>query len=56
MKFVLSTSQTPVNVIKKGNMDKTAISGGFGTATDVGYGVSYIVVGEDRGRVFCCFV
>ena len=52
MKFVLSTSQTPVQIIKKNwCLERSTIGGGFGTVTDTGYGVSYIVVGEDTGKV-----
>lgn len=51
MKFVLSTSQTPVQIIKKNwRLERSTIGGGFGTVTDTGYGVSYIVVGEDTGK------
>ena len=31
-------------------VERTAQVGGFGTVSDDGYGVSYIVVGEDRGE------
>lgn len=52
--FLLSTSQTPLNQcgeeIKHSNLDihKFATAGGgFGPVADNGYGVSYIIVGED---------
>ncbi|XP_051796926.1 carnitine O-palmitoyltransferase 1, liver isoform [Acanthochromis polyacanthus] len=47
----LSTSQTPVQQIElfdlKNNPDYISLGGGFGPVADDGYGVSYIIVGED---------
>lgn len=52
--FLLSTSQTPLNQcgdeVKHVNLDRQKFAtagGGFGPVDDNGYGVSYIVVGED---------
>jgi hypothetical protein len=51
LKFVLSTSQTPTQVVKENwKLERTALAGGFGTVTDDGYGVSYIIVGEEEGN------
>ncbi|XP_003384970.2 PREDICTED: carnitine O-palmitoyltransferase 1, liver isoform-like isoform X2 [Amphimedon queenslandica] len=49
LKFTLSTSQTPTQCIKEKDYDdeKRTIVGGFGTVTDNGYGVSYIISGEE---------
>ena len=30
-------------------LEQSPIGGGFGAVTDEGYGVSYVVVGEDKG-------
>uniref|UniRef100_A0A7N6BZU4 carnitine O-palmitoyltransferase n=1 Tax=Anabas testudineus TaxID=64144 RepID=A0A7N6BZU4_ANATE len=47
----LSTSQTPVQQMElfdlKNNPDFISLGGGFGPVADDGYGVSYIIVGED---------
>ncbi|XP_014867063.1 PREDICTED: carnitine O-palmitoyltransferase 1, liver isoform-like [Poecilia mexicana] len=47
----LSTSQTPVQQLElfdlKNNPDYISLGGGFGPVADDGYGVSYIIVGED---------
>ncbi|KAK7940205.1 hypothetical protein WMY93_003531 [Mugilogobius chulae] len=47
----LSTSQTPIQQIElfdlKNNPDYISLGGGFGPVADDGYGVSYIIVGED---------
>ncbi|OQR66331.1 carnitine O-palmitoyltransferase 1 [Tropilaelaps mercedesae] len=48
----LSTSQTPINQTGFLNLDKhpewIAAGGGFGPVADDGYGVSYLVAGEDN--------
>ena len=52
MKFHLSTSQTPTQFIfgyKGYDSSKRIHAGGFGTVTDEGYGVSYIISGEETG-------
>ncbi|KAM7372639.1 hypothetical protein PAMP_009792 [Pampus punctatissimus] len=47
----LSTSQTPVQQMElfdlKNNPEYISLGGGFGPVADDGYGVSYIIVGED---------
>uniref|UniRef100_A0A8C6V1Y2 carnitine O-palmitoyltransferase n=1 Tax=Neogobius melanostomus TaxID=47308 RepID=A0A8C6V1Y2_9GOBI len=47
----LSTSQTPIQQIElfdiKNHPDYISLGGGFGPVADDGYGVSYIIVGED---------
>ncbi|KAF3699634.1 Carnitine O-palmitoyltransferase 1, liver isoform [Channa argus] len=47
----LSTSQTPVQQMElfdlKNHPDYISLGGGFGPVADDGYGVSYIIVGED---------
>uniref|UniRef100_A0A8C5HGW9 carnitine O-palmitoyltransferase n=1 Tax=Gouania willdenowi TaxID=441366 RepID=A0A8C5HGW9_GOUWI len=47
----LSTSQTPVQQMElfdlKNHPDFVSLGGGFGPVADDGYGVSYIIVGED---------
>ena len=48
---MLSTSQTPVRYTDRWTEKNTPLGGGFGTVCDEGYGVSYIVVGEDTGIV-----
>ena len=51
--FKLSTSQTPTQLTKrKFKMPNICPGGGFGTVDKEGYGVSYIVMGEDRGVCF----
>jgi len=49
--FTLSTSQTPTKLTKYYKSGRIAELGGFGTVTDQGYGVSYIVVDEDCGMM-----
>eukprot|EP00731_Ephydatia_muelleri_P002535 Em0001g2535a len=47
--FKLSTSQTPTQLTKrKFKVPNICPGGGFGTVDKEGYGVSYIVMGEDR--------
>ncbi|XP_065912520.1 carnitine O-palmitoyltransferase 1, muscle isoform-like [Dysidea avara] len=46
--FELSTSQTPTKLTKYFKEDRTAQLGGFGAVTETGYGISYIVNGEDN--------
>ncbi|VDM85185.1 unnamed protein product [Strongylus vulgaris] len=54
--YLLSTSQTPLNQVDSemtGMNDAqrlrlTTAGGGFGPVADRGYGVSYIVAGEDQ--------
>jgi len=46
----LSTSQTPTKLTKYFKQDRTAQLGGFGAVTETGYGISYIVYGEDNGE------
>ncbi|CAF92689.1 unnamed protein product, partial [Tetraodon nigroviridis] len=47
----LSTSQTPIQQIElfdlKNHPDFVSLGGGFGPVADDGYGVSYIIMGED---------
>ncbi|XP_003964428.1 carnitine O-palmitoyltransferase 1, liver isoform [Takifugu rubripes] len=47
----LSTSQTPIQQIElfdlKNHPDYVSLGGGFGPVADDGYGVSYIITGED---------
>ncbi len=50
LSFTLSTSQTPVRFSDKWRADACSCCGGFGTVTEQGYGVSYMVVTEDEGR------
>uniref|UniRef100_A0A8C7XSI0 carnitine O-palmitoyltransferase n=1 Tax=Oryzias sinensis TaxID=183150 RepID=A0A8C7XSI0_9TELE len=49
--WCLSTSQTPVQQMElfdlKNHPDFVSLGGGFGPVADDGYGVSYIIVGED---------
>lgn len=48
----LSTSQTPINQTGSLNLDKhpewICAGGGFGPVADDGYGVSYMIAGEDN--------
>jgi len=50
-RYELSTSQTPLQQTPGVNLAKDSslatIGGGFGPVSEHGYGVSYIVVGED---------
>lgn len=54
--YLLSTSQTPLNQCEEEAKGLTAADkqrlatagGGFGPVSDRGYGVSYIIVGEDQ--------
>lgn len=48
--FELSTSQTPVKATPLWDINVSSCLGGFGTVVDSGYGVSYIIVGEDDGK------
>ena len=48
--FLLSTSQTPVKTTNKWTLETSTNLGGFGCVCDEGYGVSYIIVGEDTGE------
>ena len=52
LSFLLSTSQTPVKSTSRWTLEKSSSLGGFGTVSDEGYGVSYIVVGEDEGESY----
>ena len=47
--FLLSTSQTPMRTTNRWTLEQSPIGGGFGAVSDEGYGVSYVVVGEDKG-------
>ena len=47
--FELSTSQTPVSFVEPYSDEKASSFGGFGTVTENGYGVSYLIRGEDKG-------
>lgn len=49
--FLLSTSQTPVKTTDRWRLEDSTALGGFGTVSDEGYGISYIVVGEDTGML-----
>ena len=49
MEFEISTSQTPTQYVVFPN-NRQSIAGGFGTVTDNGYGISYLVK-EDKGRL-----
>ena len=49
--FTIATSQTPTKLTKYYRFERTGEVGGFGTVTDQGYGISYIVFGEDKGMV-----
>lgn len=51
LKFLLSTSQTPVRTTDRWREEVSSLAGGFGTVFDDGYGVSYLVY-EDYGRGF----
>lgn len=44
---VLSTSQTPTKYTDIWKMESSCLGGGFGPVNPDGYGVSYIIVGED---------
>ncbi|XP_065910251.1 carnitine O-palmitoyltransferase 1, liver isoform-like [Dysidea avara] len=46
--FELSTSQTPTKLTKYYKLERCGQLGGFGTITETGYGISYIVCGEDN--------
>ena len=50
LSFELSTSQTPVKMTSRFTLDRCAKIGGFGTVTDTGYGVSYLVLSDDEGK------
>jgi carnitine O-palmitoyltransferase 1 len=49
LRFLLSTSQTPVRTTDRWRLECSSVGGGFGTVTDDGYGVSYLVY-EDHVR------
>ena len=49
LEFQLSTSQTPICYTDRWRLDRSAFIGGFGTITDNGYGISYVVY-EDYGK------
>ena len=51
LKFLLSTSQTPVRTTDRWREEVSSLAGGFGTVFDDGYGVSYLVY-EDYGKSF----
>ena len=46
LQFLLSTSQTPVRTTDRWRLECSSVCGGFGTVTDNGYGISYIVYDE----------
>lgn len=54
--YLLSTSQTPLNQCEQESRNLTpqqklslvSAGGGFGPVSDRGYGVSYIIAGEDQ--------
>jgi hypothetical protein len=54
--YLLSTSQTPLNqcevecpsVDMKEKLKLVSAGGGFGPVTDTGYGVSYVIAGENQ--------
>jgi hypothetical protein len=53
IKFNLSSSQTPVRTTDRWRLECSSVCGGFGTVTDDGYGVSYLVYddcGENRAQ------
>ena len=52
--FTIATSQTPTKLTEYYRFERAGEGGGFGTVIDQGYGISYIVVGEDKGRLFRC--
>lgn len=48
---LLSTSQTPTNYTNKWNMETSCMGGGFFCTSFEGYGVSYMIYGEDLIKV-----
>ena len=52
MPFKLSTSQTPTKLWEygAGHLDYWNLVGGFGPGSQDGYGVSYIVLGDDISK------
>lgn len=46
LQFLLSTSQTPVRTTDRWKEECSAVVGGFGTVTDDGYGISYLVYND----------
>ena len=54
--FIIATSQTPTKLTKYYKFERTGEVGGFGTVTDQGYGISYIVHGEDEGMMIDTFL
>ena len=54
--FLLATSQTPTKLTKYYSFERTGELGGFGTVINQGYGISYIVRGEDEGMVIDTFL
>lgn len=48
LEFLLSTSQTPVRYTDRWKLETSAQFGGFGTTSDDGYGISYLVY-DDYG-------
>lgn len=55
MSYTLSTSQTPVSYTNRWTEKNSAVAGGFGTVCDEGYGISYIIVGEETGIVIISY-
>ena len=55
MPDVLSTSQTPTKYTDMWELESSCLGGGFAATNLDGYGVSYIIVGEDIGMInqFC---
>ena len=49
LSFTLSTSQTPVKATDRWEIETSSCLGGFGTVCEEGYGLSYIVVGDNEG-------
>ena len=52
LSFKLSTSQTPVKTTDRFRLERCASAGGFGTVTDTGYGVSYLVISDDLSKFY----
>ena len=49
MPFQLSTSQTPLSFVYPYDEETSSTVGGFGTVTEDGYGISYLISGEEKG-------
>ena len=48
MPFKLSTSQTPTRAAEMGaKVDYNWVIGGFAPVCKIGYGLSYVIMGED---------